>query len=126
MSKLTLDAIKKMMEDICGQSKKRMVELINAKVTPTSSKPPDKTTLVDENGVPISEEGSHSREGSHSSEGSKKNEFGYAYNKPSNIQHPHVNNLVNMLVYEINQKTKVNAKKTCGIGSKTTMEHKKL
>ena len=92
MSEVTMDAIKNMMEDICEQSEKRMVELINAKVTPTSSKPPDKTPLVDENGVPIPRA---SHEESHSSEGSRKHEFGYTYNNASNIQHPHVNNLGN-------------------------------
>ena len=48
-----MEAIKNMMEEICEQSEKRMVDLINAKATPSSSKPPDTTPLVDENGVPI-------------------------------------------------------------------------
>ena len=67
-----MDAIKKMMEDICEQSEKRMVELINAKITATSSKPPDKVPLVDENDVPILGE---SREGEQSSGESRRTEF---------------------------------------------------
>ena len=77
-----MEAIKKVMEEFCEQCENRMVDLINAKVTPSSSKPPDTTPLVDENGVPIPEEGSHT------SEGSKKNEIGYTYNNASNVQHP--------------------------------------
>ena len=91
MSELTLEAIKKMMEDMCEQSEKRMAEMIN-KIAPTSSKPLDSSPTLDENGIPIP--GEH-HEGSHSSEGSKTNEFGHTYNISPNIQHPHVNNLGN-------------------------------
>ena len=79
-------------EDICEQSEKRMVELINAKITPTSSNPRDKIPLVDENGVPIP---GVSREGEQSSGESRRTEFGHIYNNASNVQIPHVNNLGN-------------------------------
>ena len=63
-----------------------------SKIAPTSSKPPDSSPAVDENGIPITGD---SHEGSHSSGGPKRNEFGYAYKITPNIQHPHVNNLGN-------------------------------
>ena len=68
MSEVSLDAIKKMMEDMCEKSEKRMVEMIN-KIAPTFSKPPESSPTLDENGIPIP--GEH-HEGSHCSEVSNK------------------------------------------------------
>ena len=85
--------LEKQVESMGERSDKRMerIEELLTKLASTSSNA-NETPSLDENGKPIS----RSKENEVDFlKDRNPNSFGYAYNLPPNVQHPHVNNLGN-------------------------------